>query len=538
MIWAFLIILLLLILLSVLMVRRSQKKSVSQRVLVDLGLAKGWSKEAEAPFYKWGWRKNVNERVWAERIVKNAFEKNNVWLAADDLKYFEDLCNRSAKGDKIDPNAVREQVVKIIERRGQVTNCATPIIKKIMFEVLNSTQPNAEKYLKQWGVRVGKSNPIGQLGVLRLRQLITNSGKAILGLQTPGFPIQNDKGETMYTLKGLDGWKHWLFACQDEIKKQKPSGTAEQKKALNYIVKRTLDGILQESIEDLHESSAFASELEASMSKAGFMVGSDQIERLVMYFYNWQFSDSVEFNRTDNRRIREFLLNENLSPLFRFQVFTKINPFYESLRTGFTQFPKNLIFYGASNDARHYAITEYSRHLATFINSISSLLGRGFLPPAMLAVEEVKIQDARRYWAKMKNRTDFERNADRDEKVHYRRDYIPELIEQQKDFSLFEREIDEEFANHYGWLINLNIDELMMEECAHLDKEMFRSYPRIQCPPDKNVDLAGKDEGAQKSRTQYFNSVLETIMKNPLLRASSSSLQSDDPDDGDDLAPL
>ncbi|MDP8244350.1 MAG: hypothetical protein P9L94_09740 [Candidatus Hinthialibacter antarcticus] len=505
-----------------LLTRSLGKKNFSQAILVDLGLAKSWSKEQESPFYKWGWRKSANDRVWGERIVKQAFERQGVWLNSDDLRFFEDLCNRHATGEKVDENGIRKQIQNIIDRRGRMANCATIIIKKMLSEIANTSESQARKVMSDFGVRINPGNTLGQYGTFRFRQLMTNVGKTILASGSGGFPVKNEQNETLYTLQGLEGWRHWVFACRDEFKKYSPSGSGEVKKSLQALKSRALNTILQEAMEDLQGASEFIAKLENEVYKNGLQYDAQKIEILVSYFYGWQFADGIAFNRTDHRKIREFLLRNEISPVFRSRVLAKINSGYESLRIVLNQFPKRVIFYGTHAQARHYVCQNYLAHLVELFSAVSSIMGRGYMPPSHLLVKGDDVKAARQYWEQMKGRSELERQSDRNTDIHYRRDYIPEMIEKQKEFSLFERDIDDENGETYGYLIDMGVDELTVAESAHLDKGVFRRYLRILCNPNDSVDFEGDSDKAKNSRKDFFSTILLSIEDNPLLRTGSS----------------
>lgn len=510
------------------------QKNSSQSILVDLGLAKSWKKDQESPFYKWGWRKSANDRVWGERIVKHAFERQGVWLKADDLRFFEDLCNRHAAGEKVDDESVRTQIKNILDRRGRMANCATIIIKKMLLEISNTSDSQARKVMAEFGVKVTPGNPLGQYAAFRFRQLTTNVGKTILAANSGGFPVKNEQGETLYTLQGLEGWRHWIFACRDEFKKYTPSGKGEVKKALQSLKSRALNSILKEAIDDLQGASEFIAKLENEIYKNGLKYDVQKIETLVSYFYGWQFTDGISFNRTDHRKIREFLLRNEISPVFRSRVLAKISSGYESLRVALNQFPKRVIFYGSHAQARHYVCQNYLAHLIELFSAVSSIMGRGYMPPSHLLVKTDDVNAARIYWERMKDRNDLERRSDRNTDVHYSRDYIPEMIEKQIEFSLFERNIDDENGETYGYLIDLGVDELSVAESAHLDKSRFRRYLRILCNPPDSVDLEGDSDKAANSRKEFFSTILLSIEDNPLLRATSSIEDGGDDEDEED----
>ena len=511
-------------------IRAGGQKKATQAILVDLGLAKSWSKDQESPFYKWGWRKSADDRVWGERIVRQAFEKQGVWLGSDDLMFFEDICNRHAAGEKVDDKSVLAQINNIFERRGRMSNCATIVIKKLLSEIANTSDSEAKKVMMKFGVRVNPGNTLAQYGAFRVRQLNSNVGKAILMQNTGGFPVKNEQDETLYTLQGLEGWRHWIFACRDEFKKYTPSGSGDIKKALQSVKNRALNTIIKEAIEDLQGASDFASRLENEIYKGGIQFDVAKIETLISYFYGWQFADGVSFNRTDNRKIREFLLRNEISPIFRSRVLAKINSSHDSLRIAMDQFPKRAIFYGKNDQARQYICQNYLAHLVELFSAVSSVMGRGYLPPSHLLVKSEDIIAARQYWARMKEMSDFERKADRNTEVHYRRDYIPELIEKQKEFSLFERDVDEEFAEIYGYLVNLGVEELTVAESAHIDKSVFRRYLQICCDPKSEIDFESDSDKAKNERKNFFSQVLQSIEDNPLLRSTSSYEDDESPE--------
>ncbi len=513
-----------------LFVRSVGGKNLSQGIQVDLGLATSWSKEQESPFYKWGWRKSVNDRVWGERIVKQAFEKQGVWLGVDDLRYFEDVCNRHAAGEKVDENAIRTQIKNILDRRGRMANCATIIIKKMLSEIVNTSDSQARKVLVEFGVKVNPGNPLGQYGLFRFRQLMTNVGKTVLAANSNGFPVKNEQGEVLYTLQGFEGWRHWVFACRDEFKKYSPAGRGDVKKSMQTIKNRALNTILKEAMEDLQGAADFTNKMETEIYKSGIKFDVQQIEALVSYFYSWQFTDRISFNRTDHRKIREFLLRNEISPVFRSKVLGKIGPRYESLRVSLDQFPKRVIFYGDHANARHYVCQQYLAHLVEFFSAVSSVMGRGYMPPSHLLVKGDDIQEARQYWKKMEGRTDLERHSDKNTETHFRKDYIVELFEKQIEFSLFERNIDEENGDRYGYLVDVGIDEFTIKETAHLDKGKFRWYLRIHCKPPDSLDFDDESEKGKNARKEFFSTVLLSIEDNPLLRASSSTKDEGDGD--------
>ncbi|HQH73609.1 MAG TPA: hypothetical protein PK360_16155, partial [bacterium] len=47
-------------------------------LVTDLGLHSPWWGNKTTAFYRWTWRKTNRERIWAERIVKEAFHRAKV----------------------------------------------------------------------------------------------------------------------------------------------------------------------------------------------------------------------------------------------------------------------------------------------------------------------------------------------------------------------------------------------------------------------------------------------------------------------------
>lgn len=488
-------------------------KSTHNQILDDLGLAKNVTGKSSAPYYKWGWRKGTDERVWGERIVRQAFKKANLWLSADDLLFFKETCDAYAGGNTVDENSIQTRIEKILERSGEITNCATNQIRAIVQDVISISDAEANQHLKEQGVHPKADKAQFQLGLLRFRRMMTKAGEEILGLDSNGLAVKNEEGQLLFMLKGLDGWDHWLKSCQEEVKRINVSRSPSRNPSLLRNLKSNFQSsILQSHENDLIGSKKFMASLEEEIQQGDLKITQKRVEKLVSIFYYWLFTDAIPFNSADHKRIRDFLCRKDLATHFRQIVLEAITQDYLSLRNLVNTFPKKVIFYGKNPHARAFASQQYMTHLEIIIKTLVTTSKQSY-PPGLIVITAKQMQEAREYAAEMEEMPDRRKK----DEPPPRRDYLPELLDKQKHLSIVERNIDERTAEMWGWMVDIDVDDFTPKEYAHLDKGVYRSFIRFLCDGFGNIDFTSQSKHAKEKRVQYFQAVLDKLLKSPSL---------------------
>ncbi len=488
--------------------------SVREQLLTDLGLGKSASEKSEAPYYKWGWSPGTDERVWGKRIVTLAFQKAKLWLSTDDALFFKESCNCYAAGQAVDEKLIHERIEKILKRSDEITNCATAQVKRIFQDVASLSDAEAAQHLKEQGLHAKSGKAQYQLGVLRFRRMMTKAGEEILGLHSNGMAVNNEEGELLFMLKGMDGWDHWLKSCREEVQRVNVSRSPSSNPSLLRLLKaHILTTILKSFENDIASSQKFLSSFEQEIQQGDLNLSIKRIEKLESFFYHWQFSEGIPFNSQDHSNICNLLSRKDLAPHFRHIIIDAITTDHLSIHNLGTKFPNKVMFYGKNPHARSFASQQYMAHLDILIKSLASSSKETY-SPGLIVVTAKQIGDVREYGDQLE---EILKRKRKDDEPEPRRDYLPELLDQQKHLSIVERNIDDRTGELWGWIVDIDLDEFTPKEYAHLDKGAYRSFVRFLCDGHGDIDFTSQSNHAKQKRVQYFKMILDNLVKLPSL---------------------
>ncbi|RJP27235.1 MAG: hypothetical protein C4527_13765 [Candidatus Omnitrophota bacterium] len=495
-------------------------KSLHQQnqLLEDLGLSRSRTKSNATPYYKWGWRKAFDERVWGERIVRLAFEKAKIWLSPDDLLFFKNTCDLYATGKPVKDEEILAHIDKIVTRKGNLSNCATKQVKSIITGLLAISDKDAMQILKGLGVRNSDGNARRKLGMVQFRRMLNTVGSQILAHNAKGYEIKENE-ETLFTLQGFDGWKHWVAACKEEVKKLPllHAKSTDDKTLLLFLQKNITSGVIKEMEDDLRQSQQFLSLLEEEIYRKEIRIPFPKIERLESIFYYWQFTNGIPFHYLDHGRIRELLTLKNISSRFKEIIINAINPNYPSFTALTKLFPDRVIFYGDNAYARAYASQQYIAHYELLLQTLNASKKKMIRPPALLLITASDIERARTGKIEIEKPDDSSEEENEGENQIAEKDCISQIINEQKKISLLERNIDGNTAETIGWIIDMAIADFTVQEYAYLDSGPNRSFIRIPCSGYRDVDFQSFSEHAKKQKWDFFNFILDSIVTVPAL---------------------
>ena len=216
------------LLLPIVLMASSGRKG-NKELLHSLGLSRSWSKDKSTAFYNWGWRKQSGERVWGERVVKEAFRKANVWLSPEDLDYFQGICEEREKGQEVNRDKVIRRIESIVKREESLEDSIKTIINKILSQVSTITEQEANKILQESGINLsGKDRIIQRYGSNEFRKVITDAAFHILSSESKGFQFTSSGGSRVYSLVGMEAWERWHNLFKDICMKQNSSKKIKQ----------------------------------------------------------------------------------------------------------------------------------------------------------------------------------------------------------------------------------------------------------------------------------------------------------------------
>ncbi len=488
----------------------------NDELLADLGLLHDKANADTAPFYKWGWQKAMDERVWGERIVRKAFEKSQVWLSPDDLLYFKSICDQYAGGKTVKEEEIHNRIGKILARKGTLTNCATKHIQKIVKGLLSISDAEALKILRGLGLKSEESNARRKLGIVQLRKMLNTVGEQILSLNAKGFDIKDDNDETLFTLHGFDGWSHWLRACKEEMNRisKMRSATPVEHNLLLYLEKNASANVLKEFEQDLKSSKEFMTAMEAILEQKEIKIEHNQIVRLEKILYQWHFTNGIPFTFEDHFLFRDLLKMQSIASRFREIIITSIRPSFSSYQSLLKIFPKRVIFYGSNAYARAYASQRYLAHFEILLKAYHPSKGKSRNPPAILFVTESDIERVRNRQSEVIVEESSLEGSNGEKSSG---DYLSNLIEEQKRYSISERGINDRVADSAGWIIDMGVSDFTIQEYAYLDSGPCRDFIRISCEEYKDVDFQSNGNFANKQKTEFFNYVLDLLTQTPAL---------------------
>ncbi|MGC9326335.1 MAG: hypothetical protein ACP5I1_01750, partial [Candidatus Hinthialibacter sp.] len=94
--------------------------------------------------------------------------------------------------------------------------------------------------------------------------------------------------------------------------------------------------------------------------------------------------------------------------------------------------------------------------------------------------------------------------------------HMPTLLDTQKRMLLFERNLAYEKAEKMGWIIELPIEELTIQEFAQLDLSAYLNYLRINCDSFSDFEDDAEEQTAKASQEKFLNEAYEALFQERL----------------------
>ena len=477
-------------------------------LLIDLGLSARWASETPTPFFNWGWRKSESERVWGERIVKRAFKRANLWLAEEDLQFFERTCKKRENGASIDECGVLKQIDLILYRNSILNQSLQERVKDLLHRIHYASDKEAEESLfRTLGHVPSKSDAKRDFALLELRNELQNMGAEALAANQNGLVLTDPKNAKTFHLRGLDGWTQCVYWFKEALMYQ----LTHRLIGLPVDLRKSLQERVQKQIfdafeRDIQQAVLFRDSLGNLIERKEISIDRKTLENVEEAFYAWQFSNSVNFRSIDHYNIRKLLMNEKLDIRFREIIFKKITLNFKSYQTLLDWFPRRILFYGRGEIQRKFACEQYHRHLEAlsvlFKNQSKTTplsLFREALTKRM--IEEVRLTS--------------------EEEIE-ERNYLTDLIETNQNCTCQEHEIRIEEKHRHSWIISLALEDFSVNEYYQLMTTPFKSYVKICCDRFGRIDPVGKSFQAQKKRADFFHNLLNTLIIAPTIEREMS----------------
>ncbi|MBD3267018.1 hypothetical protein GF373_10150 [bacterium] len=477
---------------------------------MELGLAEKWSGEETTPFYKWGWKKTSGERIWGERIVKQAFQKADIWLAPEDLEYFETVCNDYANGKSLSQDKIRTKISSVVKRSQVITQWVADVIREVLNHVGKTSPEEAEVSLKESGIRVDSAKALARYGTVQLRRKLAHIGAQILGINTKGLKLEDPTSQQTFMIQGFEGWQQWVKVYKQEAVRQLTNTSFSGNEPLFKALRNSITaGLFNDFEEDIRTSLKFRNTLHFDIDKKDISLPPEKVEQLEMIFYTWQFKDGIPFNHINHKRLRDLLIRRDISAHFRELLIRKIRPQFESIKQMLASFPRHIIFLGGNAKARRFAAEQYIYHYQQMLDVLASVGNMSPDPPGLLSIPQEEIVEAQE--------THIDRVAELTSKVDnaagnmYKKNYITLLIEKHKKALLGRQEKDPQEQEQLGYIIDLGLKDLNPSEFSELESKPLKQYLRFSCDGQEGTDFESNSHHAKQQRILFFNRVLDTV---------------------------
>lgn len=509
----------------------TSKSDRRKEVLSDLGLSIGIAASLKSPFYKWGWKKSHDDRVWGERIVRETFEKFNIGLGQQDLEFFSQICTRFAAGETIDKASIVAYVDKILSRSVTVSNFAAGFIGPVLERSLSATPAQAHKLLEREKIPSSLENAPDRLAVRQFTKMLRSHGMKIICGEASGLEVKGESGEILTTLHGYDSWEFWLKSCRESLEQCLANKALIKSKTQAKFLRGQIQGIIQNYEEHLKNSRSFIKNAEYMISQEKSPIGIALVQNLERSFYGWHFSETTKFSLQDHKTLHELITLPELPSRCRQALFENITSTYESLQTVCHRFPRYVIFFGISAETRSYAAQQYLLHLNKINKTLSDVLGVKYRPPLFMRILDADIHKARNpdagdYKPAVRVSHDEESELKEEILVSTNTGYMPLLLDSQKRMILFEKNLDPATAEKIGWIIDLPVDDLTPKESAQMDMGDYIKYKRIDCAKIGNFSNSSDAKSMQNQREKFLNAIFDVLLQGTFI-----PIYSNEPDD-------
>lgn len=502
----------------------------------ELGMVRKWSGEATTAFYKWGWKKTSTDRVWGERIVKKAFQKAGIWLSPEDLLFFQRQCENFAAKKSVNHQTIFDFIERINARTEILSSQIGAQLHEIIKGVTAASTDAALGILYKSGIKADATQAKPKLAILQMRRTIHAAGMAILGPGSVGLPLPISNEETIH-LKGFDNWEYWLDKFKSELETIINTAANQVPENIRKAIKgKVLSGLVKVYKTDHANAQAYRATIEQQIVNKDLPITMEEVERSESILYSWQFREGAKFNETDHQRFRGFMVRLDISNEFRHKIIKSLKPDISCLESLIGSLPRSIIFYGAEQKSRAFAAKLYQFHYAQLLNVFGVVAPVEQRPPAILLIPMEEIQAMRRA-IQLKHQTmaslptnlrNRKQNEDEpsDESVS-----LKEVINKQKKYSSFERQMDISAAEEIGWLVDLPLATSAMSPLEYREMQTggLASYRQVNCDEIGEVDFLSNSAKAKEQRNQFFQTLMKSLVGHSMPTGSASALDSSEP---------
>ncbi|MBN2328015.1 MAG: hypothetical protein JXR73_12750 [Candidatus Omnitrophica bacterium] len=501
---------------------RTEDTTKVRRILKDLGLRRRFgSSDQGAQFYKWGWHQDQDQRISAERMVKQAFQQAGVWLDRHDLSFFENLCKQYEVQNEVREEQIEERILEIIKRSELVKRWVADQVRSIVRSIRLMDAPKAKEILQQFEIEAEEKDAREQLLGLRLWRMFYQHGGQILSIHADGLKILDSAHNHTFVLENMDSWRHLLRMFKEEMLEIANSGAAAIEPTLGRAMRRFIaKDFFHEMEVDVERHDSFVRKIRDQHQNKEINLPLERLRAIESIFYRWKFEEGIHFNQRDHNCMRDILCRLDLSPRFREILIDHIGESFSSLFNILRMFPREVLFYGGSGVARSFAADQYLRHLHALQEALAAPTGREAKSPSIVCINDEAIEKKRK-------------GPKRGSKAQT----MAQLISDQKRISRLKRGISEAEADIRGWIVHLSTHYLLDEEIKELQQKPFTRYRLVNCEIGEKVDFLNDAYKAKQGRVQFFNRIIDSLTKPPeRKRPSTKQTQPRQPKDTQDIA--
>ena len=471
----------------------------SRNLLTELGLDAADQAESP-PFYRWGWHDESENRVSAERMVRQAFRKEGLWLNQDDLEFFKQQCERNINGEEIDEDDIRKKVDEIASRSGILTNWVADQIRQGIDFAVNTSPQEAHTILAKADIKAEADYAQPRLLAYEIERQLKRIGLQILGPDAQGFFLNDDRTGKVFLLQNVDAWKEVIRCYKDECEHIVALGKSKASPALLRALRGVADsgGCLRRFEQDLTGYQKFRTGMRTKTHQQELSVTPDRISQIDSFFYGWKFNESTPFSQQDHDNLRSMLMRPDLSKRFTEILIEKLGKEIQSLYQLERVFARHVLIYGGTPAARAFATDQYSRHLYTLLDVMPDGAPVNKSTPLVIEISNDEIENLRRSPKRGNKSVTLDQVIEKHQKIVSLRESIPSKDMQRR-----------------GWIIKLDINETTPEEVAAMRGEALKHFSRVNCVSAADVDFINNTYGAKKARAGFFDMVVDTLVAVP-----------------------
>lgn len=473
-----------------------------QSILNQLNMGKSRSDE-NPPFYKWGWYEEGENRVSAERMVRQAFRKESLWLNGEDVTFFKTQCEKTIEGKEVREESIHKKIVEIAQRSVHVSNWVYRELTRMIEFVSNLSEAEVVNHLNKAGIKneEKKDKPFARFMELEVERFLGKIGVQILGPNASGYFLNDGKGK-VFRIQSLDAWEQLLRSTQDSAIKIADAGKSTAQKGVVKALKITAEqGVVKHWLRDIEDNRQFIKAMNDLIRKKDLNLSTERPRSIDASFYRWKF-DEGKFTQNDHTRWRQLMIRTDLSNRFREIIISKLTDDVGCIETIAYLFHRQVIFFGGMAEARAFACDQYVRHLMALYELVSKQVRVETAPPIIVNISQDEIENMRR----APRRGDGKLTLD-------------VLIEKSKKLTMMKDSIQERSASRRGWILSLGLNEVTQEEAEVLQNKELSKYCRFNCDVADQFDLVNQTPQARQSRLGFLNMVIDHMMDSAAIKA-------------------